>query len=61
MLDDAVQIFNQFNARKIHDEYNVFAGLLKSQMFIYVAVIITGFQVRYLHSHLNSNSRMLKA
>jgi hypothetical protein len=41
-----VQIFNQFNARKIKDEYNIFGGILKSTMFLYVAVIILAFQVR---------------
>ena len=41
-----VQIFNQFNARKIKDEYNIFAGIWQSQMFIYVAAIILAFQVR---------------
>ena len=39
-----LQVFNQFNARKIRDEYNVFSGLWKSRMFIYVMVLILGFQ-----------------
>ena len=45
-----MQIFNQFNARKIKDEYNIFAGIWKSQMFIYVAAIILAFQVGTLYS-----------
>jgi len=40
-----MQIFNQFNARKIKDEYNIFAGILQSTMFLYVAVTILVFQV----------------
>jgi Ca2+-transporting ATPase len=40
-----LQIFNQFNARKIKDEYNIFGGILQSRMFIYVAVIILAFQM----------------
>ena len=46
----SVQIFNQFNARKIKDEYNIFAGIWKSQMFIYVAAIILAFQVSLFHT-----------
>jgi len=49
-----VQIFNQFNARKIKDEYNIFVGIMKSTMFLYVAVIILAFQVRcssHAHAH----------
>ncbi len=42
-----MQIFNQFNARKIKDEYNIFGGILQSRMFIYVAVIILAFQVHF--------------
>lgn len=43
----AVQIFNQFNARKIKDEYNILGGIWQSKMFIYVFVIILAFQVTH--------------
>lgn len=33
-----MQLFNQFNARKINDELNVFSGLWKSKAFIYIMV-----------------------
>jgi Cation transporting ATPase, C-terminus len=33
-----MQIFNQFNARKINDELNVFGGIWKSKAFLYIMV-----------------------
>ena len=47
------QIFNQFNARKIKDEYNILGGIWQSRMFLYVAVIILAFQVAYSVPLLN--------
>ena len=49
-----LQIFNQFNARKIRDEYNVFSGLWSSKMFIYVLVLILGFQASASSARLYS-------
>lgn len=40
-----VQLFNELNARKIQDEPNMFNGLLKSHVFMYVFVIVVGLQV----------------
>lgn len=40
-----MQLFNEFNARKIKDELNVFEGLRNSPMFIVIWFITLGFQV----------------
>jgi hypothetical protein len=41
-----LQVFNQFNARKIKDkEYNVFAGLMKNCWFIAIAMITIVVQI----------------
>ena len=40
-------MFNMLNARKIEDEYNVFAGVFASHVFWVVWVIIIGFQARH--------------
>jgi len=32
------QLFNEINARKIHDEINVFAGILSNPVYIYVCI-----------------------
>ena len=56
VLPWSLQIFNQFNARKIRDEYNVFSGLWRSRMFIYVMVLILGFQARPFPTKLLSSS-----
>ncbi len=42
----ALQIFNELNARKILDEYNVFQGLHKSRVFFYVIAITIIAQAR---------------
>jgi len=39
------QVFNEFNARKIQDELNVFAGIWQSRTFLYISVITVAFQV----------------
>ncbi|KAK9840937.1 hypothetical protein WJX81_001285 [Elliptochloris bilobata] len=38
-------VFNEFNARKIQDELNVFAGVWQSRTFLYIEVITVAFQV----------------
>lgn len=43
------QIFNEFNARKIQDELNVFEGLWQSRTFLYIEIITVAFQVRLAH------------
>uniref|UniRef100_A0A7S0ETC5 Calcium-transporting ATPase n=1 Tax=Hanusia phi TaxID=3032 RepID=A0A7S0ETC5_9CRYP len=40
-----LQIFNEINSRKIHNEFNVFKGVLQSPMFIAVFVGTLGVQV----------------
>jgi len=39
-----LQMFNQINARKVEDEYNVFQGLHKSRIFIYIWVFVVAVQ-----------------
>ena len=39
------QVFNEFNARKIQDELNVFAGIWQSRPFLSISVITVAFQV----------------
>ena len=41
----SVQLFNQINARKIHDEMNVFSGIIHSHLFIYIWIAEAGLQV----------------
>ena len=40
-----MQIFNLINARKIHDEKNVFEGITRNWMFIFIFFGISGGQV----------------
>ena len=40
-----LQLFNELNARKIQDELNMFSGVLKSHVFLYVFAIVVGLQV----------------
>jgi Ca2+ transporting ATPase len=40
-----MQLFNEFNARKIKDELNIFQGLKSSPMFIIIWFITIGFQI----------------
>lgn len=40
-----MQVFNMFNARKIHDEKNVFSGITKNPHFIVVWLVIALFQI----------------
>lgn len=42
-----VQLFNELNARKIQDELNMFSGLLKSHVFMYVFAVVIGLQVTF--------------
>ncbi|EFC49956.1 predicted protein [Naegleria gruberi] len=39
------QVFNEYNARKINFEYNIFSGLHKSIMFVVISVIIIVLQI----------------
>ena len=38
-------MFNQINARKVEDEYNVFEGLLQSRIFVYIWIFVVAVQV----------------
>ncbi|EEP81081.1 Na/K ATPase alpha 1 isoform [Uncinocarpus reesii 1704] len=40
-----MQIFNQYNARRIDNRFNIFEGLLRNKWFIAIQFIITGGQV----------------
>eukprot|EP00343_Euplotes_focardii_P007905 CAMPEP_0205819478 /NCGR_PEP_ID=MMETSP0206-20130828/1867_1 /ASSEMBLY_ACC=CAM_ASM_000279 /TAXON_ID=36767 /ORGANISM="Euplotes focardii, Strain TN1" /LENGTH=1118 /DNA_ID=CAMNT_0053113125 /DNA_START=29 /DNA_END=3385 /DNA_ORIENTATION=+ len=40
-----MQIFNMLNARKIHDEFNIFAGVFQNTMFVVIWIIILILQV----------------
>ncbi|TMW63595.1 hypothetical protein Poli38472_002536 [Pythium oligandrum] len=40
-----LQLFNELNARKIHDEINIFTGLMKNQVYLYVCVFQVFMQV----------------
>lgn len=39
-----MQLFNFLNARKLRDEYNIFAGLFKGYLFIGILFLIAGLQ-----------------
>ncbi|EGZ24296.1 hypothetical protein PHYSODRAFT_541858 [Phytophthora sojae] len=38
------QLFNELNCRKIHDEINIFAGISKNRVFLYVCVLQVAMQ-----------------
>lgn len=40
-----MQVFNMFNARKIYDEKNVFAGIISNKYFLGVWTVIALFQI----------------
>jgi len=41
-------MFNQINARKIGDEYNVFEGILQSHIFLVIWFLVVGIQVAFM-------------
>ncbi|KAK9865493.1 hypothetical protein WJX84_011923 [Apatococcus fuscideae] len=49
-----LQLFNELNARKIQDELNMFAGLVKSHVFLYVFVIVVGLQILIVETPINN-------
>uniref|UniRef100_K3WEF3 Calcium-transporting ATPase n=1 Tax=Globisporangium ultimum (strain ATCC 200006 / CBS 805.95 / DAOM BR144) TaxID=431595 RepID=K3WEF3_GLOUD len=40
-----LQLFNELNARKIHDEINIFTGITKNRVFLYVCVLQVLMQI----------------
>ncbi|KAF1775719.1 P-type ATPase, cytoplasmic domain N [Phytophthora cactorum] len=38
------QLFNELNCRKIHDEINIFSGITKNRVFLYVCVLQVAMQ-----------------
>ncbi|TDH65546.1 hypothetical protein CCR75_005690 [Bremia lactucae] len=38
------QLFNELNCRKIHDEINIFSGITKNRVFLYVCVLQVALQ-----------------
>jgi Ca2+ transporting ATPase len=40
-----MQLFNELNCRKIHDEINIFTGITKNRVFLYVCVLQVAMQV----------------
>nr|CCA14985.1 plasma membrane calcium ATPase putative [Albugo laibachii Nc14] len=40
-----MQLFNELNCRKIHDEVNIFDGITKNRFFIYLAVLQVVMQI----------------
>lgn len=40
-----LQLFNEINCRRIHGEWNVFEGLLRSYMFMFIWVLVLGLQI----------------
>ena len=46
--DEFLQVFNEVNSRKLKDELNIFAGLWRSTIFIYIILITIGLQVNFL-------------
>ncbi|RLN64625.1 hypothetical protein BBP00_00003341 [Phytophthora kernoviae] len=39
------QLFNELNCRKIHDEINIFTGITKNRVFLYVCLLQVALQV----------------
>lgn len=40
-----MQVFNMINARKIHDELNIFEGLFSNKMFVAIWIVIFIVQI----------------
>lgn len=40
-----MQLFNELNCRKIHDEINIFAGILANRIYIYVCIFQISMQI----------------
>lgn len=40
-----LKVFNEYTARKIQNEWNMFSGVLKNPMFLLVSFITLGFQI----------------
>ncbi|POM65809.1 Calcium-translocating P-type ATPase, PMCA-type [Phytophthora palmivora] len=40
-----MQLFNELNCRKIHDEINIFKGITRNRVFLYVCVLQVAMQV----------------
>jgi Ca2+ transporting ATPase len=40
-----LQLFNEFNCRRIHGEKNVFEGILRSYMFLFIWILVMGLQI----------------
>ncbi|KAG7375894.1 hypothetical protein PHYPSEUDO_014908 [Phytophthora pseudosyringae] len=40
-----MQLFNELNCRKIHDEVNIFSGITRNRVFLYVCVLQAAMQV----------------
>jgi hypothetical protein len=38
-------VFNEYTSRKLFDEWNMFEGVLKNRMFLYVSLISIGLQI----------------
>lgn len=47
-----LQIFNELNARKIHDQYNILAGITESRIFGIVLVTTIGLQILIMETPL---------
>lgn len=42
-----MQLFNQINARKINDELNVFSGMFRSPLFLWILLLEVALQVQH--------------
>lgn len=40
-----MQIFNQFNARKLEGEMNIFSGMFRNPLFVYITVLTVVIQM----------------
>lgn len=40
-----MQIFNEFNNRRLDNKYNIFEGLQRNQFFIFINILMVGLQV----------------
>ena len=47
-----MQILNFFNARKLNDEFNIFAGICNNQLFTLIVFFIIAIEVNFIFNSI---------
>merc|ERR1719198_1138186 len=51
-----MQIFNQFNARKLEGEMNIFSGMFRNPLFVYITILPSSSKCSWLNSVVRSSN-----